>query len=102
MMSSFCARVGLVPVLDVSLASTIPFGAFGPLSSVRLLAPDANIAVSLLRGLSGSWLSSSAYGSNSSLFGLKRLPEASTSAIHPADDPFVQAELYGQLGPQAR
>jgi hypothetical protein len=35
MMSSFCARVGLVPTLDVSVASTIPLVAFGPLSSVR-------------------------------------------------------------------
>src|ERR1700746_1331221 len=102
MMSSFCARVGLVPTLDVSIASTIPLGAFSPLSNARLLAPDAKTVGSLLFGLIGSWLSSSAYGSNSSLFGLKRLPEASTSVMKPSDDPFGQFELYGQLGPQAR
>src|SRR5271157_5303603 len=102
MMSSFCARVGLVPTSDVSVPSTIPLGAFGPLSSKRWLAPEANTVGSVLLGLIGLWLSSSAYGSNSSLFGLKRLPAASTSATKPAADPFVQVESYGQFGPQAR
>ncbi|MEO3780923.1 hypothetical protein ABGB16_29790 [Micromonospora sp. B11E3] len=53
-------------------------------------------------GRSGSWLISRAYGSSSSLLGLKRLPAASTSATNPAAEPFVQAVLYGQFGPQAR
>src|SRR5260370_11873363 len=102
MISSFCARVGLVPMLDVSIASTIPLDAFSPLSSARSLAPDIKTVPSLLLGLIGSWLSSSAYGSNSSLFGLKRLPAASTSVTKPADDPLVPLALYGQLAPPAR
>src|SRR6266700_7287926 len=100
-MSSFCARLGLVTVLGPSGMSTSPFDAWGPLSSARYLSPDANTVPSLLRGLLGSWLSSSAYGSKSSLLGLNRLPDASTSAMKPADDPAVQLETYGQLGPHA-
>jgi hypothetical protein len=51
---------------------------------------------------SGSWDISRAYGSRSSLFGLKRFPCASTSLMKPSVEPLVQLELYVQFGPQAR
>src|SRR4051812_15736039 len=41
------------------------------------------------------------YGSNSSLFGLKRLPAKSTSATKPSAEPGYHVSLYGQFGPQA-
>jgi hypothetical protein len=101
-MSSFCAPIGLAAGLVEPMDRTIPLGAAGPLSSRRYFAPEAKTVASPLSGLIGSWLSSSAYGSNKSLFGLKRLPAASTSLTKPAAEPLVQAGSNGQFGPQAR
>ena len=51
------------------------------------MVPSVQVAVL------GSWLISRAYGSISSLFGLKRLPLASTSVMKPTPLPLVQPLL---------
>ena len=92
-MSSFKARVGLMPNDVVSVTSTMPLLAQAPLSLFRCRAPEAYRVPSVHVAVFGSWLISRAYGSSSSLFGLKRLPLASMSVTKPVALPFVQVLL---------
>ena len=77
----------------------MPLGVMAPVSMLRYKALLA-YAVPLLRvAVVGPSVISRAYGSVSSLLGLKRLPLASTSATKPVAEPLTQLALYGQFGP---
>ena len=104
MISSASARGGRVPASPESKGSsrsTMPLLATGPESIARFAPVEYGVLLGCA-GVVGSLDSSSAYGSNTSLFGFIRLPCASTSVIQPAVEPGAQLSSYGQFGPHTR